>query len=35
MSTPVYQIVTPAHNEAGFLPRVMEAVAAQTLRPAR
>jgi poly-beta-1,6-N-acetyl-D-glucosamine synthase len=35
MSAPVYHIITPAHNEAGFLPRVMDAVAAQTLKPAK
>jgi biofilm PGA synthesis N-glycosyltransferase PgaC len=35
MSAPVYHIITPAHNEAGFLPRVMDAIAAQTLRPAK
>jgi poly-beta-1,6-N-acetyl-D-glucosamine synthase len=35
MSAPVYHIITPAHNEAGFLPQVMDAIAAQTLRPAK
>jgi glycosyltransferase involved in cell wall biosynthesis len=35
MSAPVYLIITPAHNEAGFLPRVMDAVAAQTLKRAK
>ena len=35
MSALPYQIITPAHNEAGFLPRVMAGVAAQTLKPDR
>jgi glycosyltransferase involved in cell wall biosynthesis len=35
MSAPAYCIVTPAHNEAGFLPRVIEAIAAQTLKPTK
>ena len=35
MSAPAYHIITPAHNEAGFLPRVMDAIAAQTLKPAK
>ena len=26
MSTPTYNIITPAHNEAAFLPRVVEAI---------
>jgi biofilm PGA synthesis N-glycosyltransferase PgaC len=34
MSLLTYHIVTPAHNEAAFLPRVMAGVAAQTLKPA-
>ncbi len=35
MSAPSYHIITPAHNEADFLPRVMAAIAAQTLKPAK
>jgi glycosyltransferase involved in cell wall biosynthesis len=35
MKAPVYQIITPAHNEAEYLPRVMAGVAAQTLKPAK
>ena len=35
MSAPAYCIVTPAHNEAAFLPRVVEAIAAQTLKPTK
>lgn len=33
MSDFTYCIITPAHNEAGFIPRVVEAIAAQTLKP--
>jgi len=33
MSAPAYCIITPAHNEAAFLPRVVDAIAAQTLKP--
>lgn len=35
MKTPVYHIITPAHNEAEYLPRVIEGVAAQTLKPGK
>ncbi|MBI4643520.1 MAG: glycosyltransferase family 2 protein [Deltaproteobacteria bacterium] len=35
MKAPVYHIITPAHNEAEYLPRVMAGVAAQTLKPAK
>jgi poly-beta-1,6-N-acetyl-D-glucosamine synthase len=35
MSDMTYDIVTPAHNEAAFLPRVVEAIAAQTLKPTK
>ena len=35
MSALAYCIVTPAQNEAAFLPRVMEAIAAQTLKPTK
>ncbi len=35
MSALSYHIITPAHNEAAFLPRVMAAIAAQTLKPAK
>ena len=35
MSAPAYSIVTPAHNEAEYLPRVMAGVAAQTVKPAK
>jgi poly-beta-1,6-N-acetyl-D-glucosamine synthase len=35
MSAMDYCIVTPAHNETAFLPRVVEAIAAQTLRPTK
>lgn len=35
MSPPTYCIITPAHNEAEFLPEVIEAVGAQSLKPAR
>ena len=35
MKAPVYHIITPAHNEAEYLPRVMASVAAQTLKPAK
>jgi poly-beta-1,6-N-acetyl-D-glucosamine synthase len=32
---PWYALVTPAHNEAAFLPRVIASLAAQTLLPAK
>jgi biofilm PGA synthesis N-glycosyltransferase PgaC len=32
---PRYALVTPAHNEAAFLPRVVASMAAQTVRPAK
>ena len=35
MSSLAYCIVTPAHNETVFLPRVVEAIAAQTLKPTK
>jgi glycosyltransferase involved in cell wall biosynthesis len=35
MTLPVYHIITPAHNEAGYLPRVIEGVAAQTVQPGK
>jgi biofilm PGA synthesis N-glycosyltransferase PgaC len=35
MKAPAYHIITPAHNEAAYLPRVMAGVAAQTLKPAK
>ncbi|MFZ5569576.1 MAG: glycosyltransferase family A protein [Thermodesulfobacteriota bacterium] len=35
MRQPSYAIITPAHNEAAFLPRVIRAVAAQTWKPSR
>ena len=35
MSALSYSIVTPAYNETSFLPRVFEAIAAQTLRPVK
>jgi biofilm PGA synthesis N-glycosyltransferase PgaC len=28
-----YAIITPAHNEAGFLPKTVASIAAQTVRP--
>jgi poly-beta-1,6-N-acetyl-D-glucosamine synthase len=35
MSRLCYAIITPAHNEARFLPEVIRGVVEQTLRPAR
>ncbi|MGV8048756.1 MAG: glycosyltransferase family 2 protein [Anaerolineaceae bacterium] len=35
MKETTYIIITPAHNEAGFLPQVIESVAAQSLLPVK
>lgn len=35
MTTLSYAIITPAHNEARFLPEVIRGMAEQTIRPAR
>lgn len=34
MKAPLYHLITPAHNEAAYLPRVIAGIGAQTLQPA-